>query len=81
MPRTTVDLEDSLIRTIKHLAAESRESMSQAINRLLLAGIANEQKGRKRRSPIKWQVAGGTRPAPGFDPANRDYLDSLTDEP
>jgi hypothetical protein len=80
MPRTTVDLEDALIRKIKHLAAESHESMSQAVNRLLLAGIASERKERKRRSPLSWQVAKRTRPAPGFDPANRDYLDLLADE-
>ncbi len=79
MPRTTVNLEPSLLREIKRLAAESGESMSQAINRLVMAALAREKLTRGQSKSLKWHVAKGAEPVPGFDPASRDYLDLLVD--
>ena len=80
MPRTTINLEERLIREIKHLAADSRESMGQAINRLLLAAVAQQKASLISNRTIKWRVAKGARPAPDFNPANRDYLDVLAEK-
>jgi hypothetical protein len=77
MPRTTIDLESALLRELKHRAAESGESMSRTVSRLLRIALQKVEPQRRRGRRIRWKVVPGGRPAPGFDPASRDYLDQL----
>lgn len=79
MPRTTIDLDAALIEQLKTLAARQRISMSRLTARLLREALRREREEGGRPRPFRWQVS-ESGPAPGFDPANRDYLDVL-DEP
>ncbi|MCZ6877149.1 MAG: hypothetical protein O7G29_03300 [Acidobacteria bacterium] len=77
MPRTTVDLDTALIQQLKHLAADARQSMSQVVNRLLQGALKRELDLAQERGPLQWNVVPKGEPAPGFDPASRDYMDLL----
>jgi len=76
MARTTVDLDVGVIEELKRRAAASRESMSQLLNRLAREGLMRAaQTGEPER--LRWHVLEDVAPAPGFDPADRGYLDLL----
>ena len=81
MPRTTVDLDPDLIKQLKHLAADARQSMNQVVNRLLSSALKRELKVAQERSPFQWNVVPKGVPAPGFDPASRDDMDLLDESP
>ncbi len=81
MPRTTIDLSSDIIKQLKHLAAEARQSMNQVVNRLLRSALKRELKVAQERSPFQWNVVPEGVPAPGFDPASRDYMDLLDESP
>jgi hypothetical protein len=81
MPRTTIDLSSDLIKQLKHLAADARQSMNQVVNRLLRSALKIELKVAQERSPFQWNVVPKGTPAPGFDPASRDYMDLLDESP
>ncbi len=81
MPRTTIDLSSDLIKQLKHLAADARQSMNQVVNRLLRSALKRELKVAQERSPFQWNVVSKGVPAPGFDPASRDYMDLLDERP
>lgn len=80
MPRTTIDLDDVLLRELKHRAAESGESMGRTVSRLLRLALRDAEPARRRPKRVRWNVVADGEPAPGFDPASREYLDAL-DEP
>jgi hypothetical protein len=80
--RTTLDLDPGLLEELKHLAAKRRESMNGVAGRLLREALARElQEDEQTALPLVWHVAERARPAPGFDPRTRDYLDLLGQEP
>ena len=81
MPRTTIDLSSDLIKQLKHLAADARQSMNQVVNRLLRSALRRELKVTQELSPFQWNVVPKGVPAPGFDPASRDYMDLLDERP
>ena len=81
MPRTTIDLSSDLIKQLKHLAADARQSMNQVVNRLLRSALKRELEVARERSPFQWNVVPKGVPAPGFDPASRDYMDLLDESP
>ncbi len=81
MARTTIDLDPGLLEELKHLAARGRESMSRVANRLLRDAMLTERKARAGAPPFRWHIVPGGEPGPGFDPANRDYLDLLDEAP
>ncbi len=81
MPRTTIDLSSDLIKQLKHLAADARQSMNQVVNRLLRSALKRELEVEQERSPFQWNVVPKGAPAPGFDPASRDYMDLLDESP
>jgi predicted transcriptional regulator len=81
MTRTTLNLDQRLIDQLKHLAAHGRESMSRTVNRLLHEALRNERRSADRQRPFRWHVASGAEPTPGFEPADRSYLDLLEETP
>ena len=81
MPRTTIDLSSDLIKQLKHLAADARQSMNQVVNRLLSSALKRELKVAQERSPFQWNVVPKGVPTPGFDPASRDDMDLLDESP
>lgn len=80
MTRTTIDLDAALIEELKTLAARRRISMSRLAAVLLREALQREDRGDVARRPFRWHVS-EAGPAPGFDPANRDYLDMLDESP
>lgn len=80
MTRTTIDLDQGLLEEIKALAARSRESMSRLANRLLRDAVNREKRARTGERPLRWNVVEDGRPAPGFEPADRSYLDLLDED-
>ncbi len=81
MPRTTVDLDPNLIKQLKRLAADARQSMNQVVNRLMRSALKRELEVAQERIPFQWNVVPKGVPAPGFDPASRDYMDLLDESP
>ncbi len=81
MPRTTIDLSSDLIKQLKHVAADARQSMNQVVNRVLRSALKRELEVAPERSPFQWNVVPKGAPAPGFDPASRDYMDLLDESP
>jgi hypothetical protein len=80
MSRTTVDLDPAVIRKLKVIGANGRESMSQVINRLLRNALKDRPARRQRDASIAWCIVEGGRPARGFDPSSREYLDLIENE-
>lgn len=76
MARTTIDLDAALIEELKMVAARRRISMSRLAANLLREALRREAQEQAPRRPFRWEVS-ESGPAPGFDPANRDYLDLL----
>ena len=80
MSRTTVDLDPVVIRRLKHIGANSGESMSRVINRLLRGALQDKPALHRRDLHFAWRTIEGGRPADGFDPASREYLDLIENE-
>jgi hypothetical protein len=77
MSRTTIDLEDDLLRDLKARAAREGTTLARLVNALLrLAGIT-EAKGRYRFRLRTFR--GGKGPKPGVNLDSRDALYDLLD--
>ena len=65
--RTTLQINDEIMVTVKRMAAESRKTLTEVIEALLLAGL-NRRAEADRRDRVKLPVfRGGTGVAPGID--------------
>ena len=80
MSRTTVDLDPAVIRKLKVIGANGRESMSHVINRLLRDALKNKPALRRSDAPFAWCTVKEGQPAGGFDPSTREYLDLIETE-
>ncbi len=81
MSRTTVDLDPVIIRKLKHIGAGSGESMSRVVNRLLRRALEERPHRHATGDDFVWRTARSSRPMEGFDPASRDYLDLIEEDP
>lgn len=79
MSRTTLDIDPHVLEELKHMAAEERTSMSKIASRLLRDALQRSRTAVTADAPLRWHVADNGTPAPGFDPATRDYLDLIDD--
>jgi len=79
MSRTTVDLDPAVIRKLKVIGANGRESMSQVINRLLRNALKDRPARRQRDASIACALSRGSA-SRGFDPSSREYLDLIENE-
>lgn len=76
--RTTVTLDDRLLRQAKLAAAHSGRSLSDLVDdglRLLL-----DQRPERRRAPVELPVFGGSGLRPGVDLEDKEGLAVLLDE-
>lgn len=89
MRRMMVKLDPQLADELADSAADAQESMDQTVNRLLRLAIRVEgQDPHGPRRPeegkatprLSWHIVQGGAPAPGFDPADRNYLDLLAED-
>ena len=70
MTRTTIALDDDLLRRLKRLAAREERTLQDVVNELLRKALA------PRRGPAYSLSFGGWRAdvLPGIDPADREDL-------
>ncbi len=78
--RTTVRLDDGLLKEAKKRAAESNETLTSVIENALRAAFARRRYTR-RRSPVRLPVVRGGRVRPGVDLDNTAALLDLTELP
>lgn len=76
--RTTLDLDDALLRAVKARAAESGRTMTSLIEEALRDHLARTGPDAPRE-PLRWLVVDGP-PLPGVDLADRDALLDLMRE-
>lgn len=71
--RTTLNLDDKLLRGVKQRAATTGQTMTQLIERALRDALAPVQR-RATAHRFKWKTVAGRRPPAGLDLADRDAL-------
>lgn len=76
--RTTLDLDDALLRAVKARAAETGRTMTSLIEEALREHLARTGVG-AAPSPLRWVVVDGG-PLPGVELADRDALLDLMEE-
>ena len=81
MPRTTIDLDDHLLRALKQRAAREGRTLAALVNELLQAASAS-----RPGKPYRFRMAvhkGGPHDGllPGVDLDDRDRLYDAMDEP
>lgn len=55
MPRTTIDLEASILREVKDRARAEGKSMGQVLSELAATALANNNLDRDPARPFKWR--------------------------
>jgi hypothetical protein len=71
--RTTLDLDDKLMRSVKRHAAETGQTVTRVIESALREALARERERRKRSFRLEWVTVRG-RLVPGVDLTDRDSL-------
>jgi hypothetical protein len=56
MPRTTLDIERSVLRAVKERAREEHKSLGAIVSEIVGAALAERPSGRRRR-PFEWRTA------------------------
>jgi hypothetical protein len=56
MPRTTVDIDSSVLRQVKRIAEERGKSIASVISELLAAALAKPEPARSSRK-LRWRAA------------------------
>lgn len=70
--RTTLNLDDELMRTLKRRAAETGRTMTEMIEEALREMLARPSQGREERE-FRWVTVKG-KVRPGVDLSDRDSL-------
>ena len=79
MRRTTLALEESLLRRLKQRAAAEDRTLADLVNELLRQAMSER---RALRAPFRLELpAWPTKPRGGVDIADRDQLSDLMDNP
>lgn len=76
MPRTTLDLDASVLRELRRRGARERKSMGQVASEVLAAGLGEQAPG--ERAPLLWPSRGMGRPRIALD--DREALGRALDE-
>ncbi len=71
--RTTLNIADKLMRSVKRQAAESGQTVTRVIENALRESLARQQASRGQAFELRWVTARG-RLQPGVDLADRDSL-------
>lgn len=72
--RTTLDLDDELMRALKRQAAESGETMTSLIEDAVRKLLAPPKPPGKKRYRLNWRPVTGEGLLPGVDLNDRDRL-------
>jgi hypothetical protein len=54
MPRTTVDIDASVVRELKRLRKREGKTLGQLISQIVAAALAREVEGEAERRPFAW---------------------------
>ncbi len=76
--RTTLNLDDQLLKSAKHRAVEERVSLARVIESSLREFLS---KSREKREPIRLVTASGPGVKPGVDLDNGRSLLDIMDDP
>ncbi len=71
--RTTLNIADDLMRSVKRLAAESGQTVTRVIESALRESLTRRKASRGRPFRLRWVTARG-RLRPGVDLTDRDSL-------
>lgn len=71
--RTTLNLDDQLMRRIKKHAAETGQTVTRVIEAALRESLAQQRSAARRTHRLRWVTARG-RLLPGVDLTDRDAL-------
>lgn len=71
--RTTLDIDDKLMRGVKRQAAETGQTVTRVIENALREALARQKAARGRPFKLRWVTARG-RLRPGVDLMDRDSL-------
>jgi predicted transcriptional regulator len=77
--RTTLNLEDDLMRRVKQRARETGSTITEIVENALRAAVAGKAPAAIRFS-LRWTPVSG-RTLPGIDLADRDSLNEAMDHP
>lgn len=77
MASTKVHLDPAVLEDLQALAAHSAENLDHLLNRLLREALDRRRTPQTSATRFQWHTVAQGEPAPGFDPAKRDYLDML----
>lgn len=76
MPRTTIALDDDLLRRLKETAARERRTVGEVVNDLLRQALAPQRNRRGYKLTLRgW----ASQPQPGVDILDRDKLFDFMD--
>ena len=65
--RTTIRLDDALLRDLKLIAAQSDRSLTSLIEEAVRELLARRERPRETRAAIRLTTVGGRGPQPGVD--------------
>lgn len=71
--RTTLDIDDTLMRRVKRRAAETGETVTRIIEKALQETFQREKSAKRKIFRLKWVTVRG-RLRPGVDLTDRDAL-------
>ena len=71
--RTTLDINDGLMREAKKIAAQTGQTLTRVIEDALRERLAREKAGASHAFKLRWVTVRG-RIQPGVDPTDRDSL-------
>lgn len=71
--RTTLDIDDKLMRGVKRRAAETGQTITRVIENALREAFTRQKASRGRPYKLRWVTARG-RLRPGVDLTDRDSL-------
>ena len=73
--RTTLNIDDSLMKRVKQIAAESGKTITEVIEEILRREVSGDRP-RRKRFKLNWVTVSG-KLRPGVDLSDRDALIEL----
>ena len=78
MPRTTIDLDASVLRQLRRLQSYDRRPLSELVNQLLARALAETEVGEWSGRPLPWTARGM---AARVDLEDKEAVRRALDEP
>lgn len=79
--RTTIRLDDQLLKSAKRLAHDTGKSLTAVIEDALRQTLARQAAGKQTRKPVKLTTVSGQGPHPGVDLNDSAALLAFMEQP